>query len=130
MRVPDHIPHGYTLASCAPSTQMGDAVTMYFKRPDDGFEFEIAQRPAWLSIRELLSTANVPHTRALAHGDGIYVAHGRHGGEPIDHSFWTTRHSVTFQHDGLTFELREVRGRGPGLPALLNFALAIQRGRN
>jgi hypothetical protein len=90
-----------------------------------GCWFELSQRARWLDLREELTLAGVPFTKVPGFNVPIFVVHGRYGGEPIDHSYWISRHAVILEHREVRLELRETIGTGPGLSILLRCAAEI-----
>lgn len=91
-----------------------------------GRALEISQRAAWLPLEEELVTAGVPFDRVPG-SRPIYLMHGKYGGEPIDLSFWSTRHALVVERRGVRIECREMIGRGPGLSALIRLACSALR---
>lgn len=92
----------------------------------DGRSFELVQRARWLPLIEELTAARIPFERIRTVSPPLYVVNGKYGGEPIDGAFWNTRRALQLELGDLSLELREVVGRGPGLSALIHFAMAIR----
>lgn len=119
-RLPRLLP-GFVIAGCKIAPYSRDAATI-MAEAGSGRRFEITQRRSWLPVADELAAARLPFHRVPFARGNLYVVHGRHGGEPIDHAYWSSRQSVHFERGGLTLELREVRGQGPGLTTLIRFA--------
>ncbi len=118
--IPTEVPSGFSIVGADLVPYGRDVLTMRLSR--EAREFEIAQRRRWLPIDEELSTASLPFDIVPLAPGPLYLVHGKHGGEPIDLSFWSTRRALVFERGDLRIECREVVGRGPGLSALIRFA--------
>ena len=125
MWCPNRIPAGFGISAVQIAPYSRDSATITLSGPQSK-RFEIAQRRSWISLAEELLTARLPYHQVPYASGALYVVHGRHGGEPIDHAYWATRHSLHFELRDLSIEFREIRGLGPGLPVLLRLANRIQ----
>lgn len=117
---PAKVPVGFTVVGVDVVPYSKDVVTIRLSGPGTR-ALEISQRLAWLPLKEELETAGVPFDRVPG-SRPIYLMHGKYGGEPIDLSFWSTRHALVFQRGEVRVECREMVGGGPGLSALVRFA--------
>ena len=128
MWCPNRLPAGFGISAVNIAPYSGDSSTITLLGPQSK-KFEIAQRRSWLPLAEELLTARLPYHQVPYASENLYVVHGRHGGEPIDHAYWATRQSLHFELGGLSIEFREIRGLGPGLPMLINLASWSTRSR-
>jgi len=118
--MPAMVPAGFAIVRADLVPYSRDVLTLRLSQ--GAREFEAAQRRRWLPLDEELTTAGLPFDRVPISPAPLYLVHGKHGGEPIDMSFWSTRRALVFEVGDIRVELREVVGRGPGLAALIRFA--------
>lgn len=118
---PDRVPRGFKLLGSEVAPYSRDAVTVSLT-DRRGLSFEIVQRRRWLSTLEELTVARLPFHQIPFTRDPLFCVYGRHGGEPIDHAYWSSRQSLHFERGGLALELRTVKDRGPGLAVLIHYA--------
>ena len=122
---PTHVPAGYRLAAVETVPHCDDLLTLAYQA-EPGKGFCLSQRKQWLPLREELKLARVPHTAVKCGSVHVFLVHGIHVGEPIDHSY-SARHrrSVAVETGGLVCELREIIDQGPGLRNLIAMARAL-----
>jgi hypothetical protein len=118
---PEAAPDGFSVVGVEVAPYSRDALTIVLA-DNRGRSFEIMQRRQWLPIAEELTTARLPFHRVPFVSCPLFAVHGRHGGEPIDHAYWTSRQSVHIEQNGLVLEFREVKGQGPGFATLIHYA--------
>jgi hypothetical protein len=123
--VPRSVPTGFSVVAVDLARFSRDVLTIGLC-DRAGRAMEVSQRENWLPLAEELATAGVPFD-AVPGLNGVFLMHGKYGGEPIDLSFWNSRRALVFERGKLRIECREVIGRGPGLSALIRFAAAASR---
>lgn len=124
---PARVPAGYCLVAAETVPQCEDILTLVY-RGERGKSFCLSQRKRWLPLREELTLASVPFTAVKCGAVPIFLVHGVHVGEPIDHSYSARyRRSVAVETGGLVCELRESIGQGPGMRSLIALARALAR---
>jgi hypothetical protein len=122
---PTHVPAGYRLDGVETVPHCDDLLTLTYQA-EPGKSFCLSQRKQWLPLAEELKLARVAHTAVKCGSVRVFLVHGVHVGEPIDHSYSARyRRSVAVETGGLVCELREIICQGPGLRSLIALARAL-----
>ena len=107
------VPRGYGISGLTEIPGSPDIATFVF-RNESGEQFSMEQRRAWLPLQEEVELARVPFAKVKVAGNDCYLISGYYGGEPIDHAYWFSQLSITFEVAGVVVELREISSRRAG----------------